>query len=55
MLLHFLSLKLGPRLKTPDVMYMSSAEEEEWEDEPAHTTLMHLKLPHTLKVGDIYI
>lgn len=38
-------------------MYMSSAEEEEWEDEPftAHTTPMHLKLPHTMKVGDIYI
>lgn len=57
MFLHFLSLKLDHKLKTPDVTYMSSAEEEEWEVEPftAHTTPRHMNLPITMKVGDKYI
>lgn len=56
MFLHFLSLKLGPRLKSPDVTY-ELCRGKKWEDETftAHTTPMHLKLPHTMKEGDIYI
>lgn len=56
MFLYFLSLKLGPRLKILDVTH-ELRRGKKWEDESftAHTTPMHLKLPHTMKEGDIYI